>query len=114
MRCRCRRRKSAAGAPADVTEQPGAAGRADSLELQQAADRRATRSVSCRLAALIFFAIVASSAISSAASCRRVHPTMSRGRTVASSARACAEDRNCFAPPGTSSNSCWCRRLTSL
>ena len=39
-------------------------------------------------------------------------PTMSRGRTVSSSARACGADRNFFAPPGISSSSSWCSRLT--
>ena len=35
-----------------------------------------------------------------------------RGRTVSSSARAWVADRNFFAPPGISSSSSWCSRLT--
>ena len=48
------------------------------------------------LQALILRSMPSSSVISSAASLRRVLPTMSRGLIVASSARACAADRNCL------------------
>ena len=59
-----------------------------------------TSAVSSFSAALIFRSIASSSPISSTASRRRVLPTRSRGLIVATSARACGADRNCFAPPG--------------
>ena len=71
-----------------------------------------TRSESSLLATLIFRSIRTSSAMSSAASLRRVLPTTSRGRTVASSAFAWVADRNVFAPPGISSTSSRCNRFT--
>jgi hypothetical protein len=60
----------------------------------------ATSSVSCAFAALIFLSMTATSVVSSQASCRRVRPTMSRGRTVLSSARACGADRELLGPAG--------------
>ena len=69
-------------------------------------DPRASTSVVISfLLALILRSMPSSSVMSSAASLRRVLPTRSRGRVVASSARACAADRNCLAPPGISSSS---------
>jgi hypothetical protein len=67
--------------------------------------RASTRTAISFLLTLILRSMPSSSVISSAASRRRVLPAMSRGRVVASSARACAADRNCFAPPGISSSS---------
>src|ERR1022692_4739313 len=70
-----------------------------------------TSSLSSAPAVLMRLPVSVSSVISSAASRRRVLPAMSRGRMVASSSRACAADRNFFAPPGSSSSSSRCSRL---
>ena len=75
--------------------------------------RAVTRAVSSFFRLLIFLSMASSSVTSSAASRRRVLPGRSRGRIVASIARACCADRNCLAPPGNSSSSRRCSRLTS-
>ena len=90
---------------ADVAQQPGGAGRADPVELLQRAAGGLDQFGELLVRSLIFLSMTVTSVMSSEASCRRVRPTMSRGRTVLSSARACGADRNFFAPPGTSSSS---------
>jgi hypothetical protein len=101
-----------AGDVPDVTEDPGGADWADAVELVQAVPVAVTASVSCRSLSVSLRSSRAMSASSSAASCRRVQGATSRGRTVARSALACAADRNRGAPPGISSGSSRCSRLT--
>ena len=105
----------AAGEAADVTdvaEQPGGTGRSDAVQVEKSAAGGGDEFGEFLLRDLIFLSMTTSSWISSEASQRRVLPTTSRGRTVASRARACWADRSFLAPPATSSSSKWCRRET--
>ena len=93
----------------DVTEEAGGAGRTDAVEVLEAAagGKRHQRS-QLNVGGLLRWSMRRGSLISSPASRRRVRPAISRGRTVASRARAWAADRTFVAPPGVIPSSSRC------
>lgn len=97
-----------AGDVADLDQQPGCPGRPIPGRFSSVVPVARSSSVSSLFAAFLRASIRSRSAMSSAATRRRVLPTASRGRTLASSASAWAADRSRFAPPGISSSSSWC------
>jgi hypothetical protein len=88
------------GDVADLDEQPRSAGGSDALQIHQSGAGLGDQRVQLLVCGLL--ALIDPLEVGDQFSCdgRRVFPAVSRGRTVAGSAFACAAERSFFAPPG--------------